>query len=315
MRTKKICVVGSLAYDYIMDYQGEFADHILPDAVHNLSVSFLVQQVNRHYGGTAGNVAYSLAQFGVKVQVRSCLGADGKDYANRLKRWGVDMSTIRIDKKKQTASAYIMTDVRDNQITAFAPGALGVPVKQRIGSDIAFGIIIAASPDDVRTMPREFKKAGVPYLFDPAQCIPALSGAVLRAGIFGSYITIGNDYELAMMLKKTGWTKEQLLDKTKYLITTFSEKGSRVSQKGKRIIVIPSYKVKKAMDPTGAGDAYRAGLLYGLSQGMDIAQSAAYGSTVASLPVEHVGTQKHTVVKKEVEKRVKTILHNKHLSV
>jgi adenosine kinase len=291
----QLYVSGSLALDRIMNFPGKFADHILPDKIHILNVCFLVDGMNEYFGGTAGNIAYNLALLGEKPLILGCGGKDFAPYAERLEGFGLSLAGIRTVADQFTAGAYITTDETDNQITGFNPGAM----RERCGYTFpethtgpVMAIISPGNVNDMVELPEFFKKAGIPYIFDPGQQITALTGAQMASAIDGSYALCTNDYELELVMKATGFSRAELLQRTGALITTLGEQGSVIAE-GVTETRVAAVKVDKALDPTGAGDAYRAGLLKGLSLGRGLADAAALGSVCAAFCVEEKGTQEH----------------------
>src|SRR3989339_658960 len=240
--SKQILVTGSVAYDRIMNFPGYFKDQILPDKIHILNVSFFVQALKESFGGTAGNIAYSLALLGTHPTVYAKVGA--KDFAtfhNWMKKNRIDTSALRIIKNEQTASAYIITDKSDNQIAGFFPGASLTPNQLpslALLKKTAIAIVSPQNPADMVAFPRTFRKNSTRYIFDPGQQTASLSGSQLRDAIMGSEVLIGNDYEIALITKKTGWDTKKLLKKSKTVITTLGEKGSIITS-GDRAWKIP----------------------------------------------------------------------------
>jgi len=292
----QLYISGSLALDRIMNFPGKFADHILPDKIHILNVCFLVDGLNEYFGGTAGNIAYNLALLGEKPLILGCAGKDFAPYAERLKGLGLSLEGIRTVESQFTAGAYITTDETDNQITGFNPGAMREPCGYKFPASHEGKVMAIISPGNVTDMielPAYFKKAGIPYIFDPGQQITALSGEQMRGAIEGSYALCTNDYELEMVMKATGLSRAELLQRTGALVTTLGDQGSLIAQGSMEIKVAP-VKVDKALDPTGAGDAYRAGLLKGLSLGQSLPEAAQLGSVCAAFCVAQKGTQQHS---------------------
>jgi len=291
----QLYISGSLALDRIMNFPGKFADHILPDKIHILNVCFLVDGMNEYFGGTAGNIAYNLALLGEKPLILGCAGKDFAAYAARLEALGLSLDGIRRVEDQFTAGAYITTDESDNQITGFNPGAMrercgyAFPAKHE-GKVLA--IISPGNVADMVELPEYFKQAGIPYIFDPGQQITALTGEQMTRAITGSLALCTNDYELEMVMKATGLTRAELLKLTGALVTTLGDQGSIIAE-GDKETRVAAVKVAKALDPTGAGDAFRAGLLKGLSLGQTLAEAAALGSVCAAFCVEHKGTQEH----------------------
>ena len=300
----KILVSGSLAYDRIMNFPGIFSDHVLPDKIHSLNVSFLVEDLNESFGGNAGNIAYNLALLGETPAPVARAGKDFAQYEKWLESVGVDTNLIEKDTELQTAFASILTDSKDNQITAFFPGAMKKPytVTDATWSDAGIGIVSPGNPDDMRAFPKLFRERHIPYLYDPGQQIPALSGDDLKSGIEKSGALVSNDYELAMIVKKTGWNENILLDHTDMLVTTLGEQGSRIRTKIKTIEIPPAHPVS-SLDPTGAGDAYRAGLLYGFLREWPLEVAGRFAGVVACYTVETHGTQTHRFTFDEVRLR------------
>ena len=302
-----IFVSGSLALDRIMDFPGRFSDHILPDKVHVLNVSFTVNGVVERFGGTAGNIAYALSLLDEKPRILATIGRDHGGYFRWLEENGISIDDIKIIDEEFTASAYITTDRADNQITGFNPGAM------KRSSPFAFdevdpreSIVIVApgNLDDMKDYPRVCRAKGIPYIFDPGQSLPMWDGKDLAQAIEGSKLLVSNDYELELIARKTGLGRERLIGLTEAIVTTRGEKGSVVHTKDERTDM-PAVKVDKAVDPTGAGDAYRAGLIKGLVQGKDLRYCAVLGTVVASFAVECRGTQEYTFAMREFEARLK----------
>jgi len=292
----QLYISGSVALDRIMNFPGKFADHILPDKIHILNVCFLVDGLNEYFGGTAGNIAYNLALLGEKPLVLGCAGKDFAPYAERLKSLGLPLDGIRVVESQFTAGAYITTDQTDNQITGFNPGAMREPCGYAFPARHDGKVMAIISPGNVQDMvelPGYFKKAGIPYIFDPGQQITALTGEQMQSAIDGSFALCTNDYELEMVMKATGLSRPELLQRTGALVTTLGDQGSIIAEGGKETRVA-AVKVDKALDPTGAGDAYRAGLLKGLSLGQGLPEAAELGSVCAAFCVASKGTQEHS---------------------
>lgn len=306
-----IIVSGSLAYDRIMDFPGHFSDHILPDKIHSLNVCFQVDGMKENFGGTAGNIAYALKLMGENPYVCATIGHDYQRYFKWFKENGISTEGIRIIPDEFTAGAYITTDRADNQITGFNPGAM----KHR--SEIDFDefdpkkTIVIVSPgnfEDMVAYPRECKARGIDCILDPGQSLPMWDKNDLAEAIDGCSILIVNDYELGLILNKTGLDKNKLLGMASTIITTLGESGSQISTKDQEINV-PAYHVKKVVDPTGAGDSYRGGLLSGLVNGKDIEQCAWIGSVCASFSVETYGTQEYRFSPEEFHQRLDSRKH------
>ena len=295
----QLYISGSLALDRIMNFPGKFADHILPDKIHILNVCFLVDGMSEYFGGTAGNIAYNLALLGEKPLILGCAGKDFAAYGQRLDDLGLSQEGIRKVADQFTAGAYITTDESDNQITGFNPGAMRERCGYKFPARHEGKVLAIISPGNVQDMvelPEYFKRAGIPYIFDPGQQITALSGEQMAQAVTGSLSLCTNDYELEMVMKATGLTRAELLQRTGALVTTLGDQGSIIAEatpEGVKEVRVAPVKVKKALDPTGAGDAFRAGLMKGLCLGQTLAEAAALGSVCAAFCVEHKGTQEH----------------------
>lgn len=304
-----ILISGSLAYDRIMDFHGKFSDHILPEKIHVLNVAFTVNSLTEKFGGTAGNIAYSLSLLGERPIILSTIGRDYHRYYEWLEENNITCEGIRIIDDELTACAYITTDQSDNQITGFNPGAMKYNVTfdlDRLDPEDTIAIVAPGNLDDMVGLCQEYKSRGIRYIFDPGQQLTSFDKESIVKCIDGAYILISNDYELEMIMEKTGLDRDNLLKKVKIIITTLGEKGSRVCTSGS-IIEIPPVKIEKAVDPTGAGDSYRSGLLKGLVEDLDIEKCAAMGSACASFAVEFLGTQEHNFSIEEFQKRLKSI--------
>lgn len=301
----RILVSGSLAYDRIMDFPGRFADHILPDKIHVLNVCFMVNGLTERFGGTAGNIAYNLHLLGEQPLILATAGRDFGPYEEWLRRLGLPLDGIRLIPEEFTASAYITTDLSDNQITGFNPGAMKHPsgfALDGLDPRRALAIIAPGNLEDMLIYSRLYKERQVPYIFDPGQSIPAWGGEELREMATGAWALIVNDYELELFQQKTGLTTSRLLELTPTLIVTQGDQGSQVFGGGERH-QIPAVPPRQVVDPTGAGDAYRAGLIKGLILGFLWPEAARLGAAVASFAVEKAGTQEHRFTLAEVAER------------
>lgn len=292
----QIYVSGSLAYDRIMDFPGKFEDHILPDKIHVLNVCFTVNGLAEKFGGTAGNIAYSLSLLGETPLILATAGSDFERYEKWLRRHQLSTTGIRKVKDTLTAGAYITTDQSDNQITGFNPGAMQHPSNygfEKIDAGNAFAIVAPGNLDDMQHYSRHYQKIGVDYIFDPGQSIPALTGEALVDMITGCKYLISNDYELELIKKATGMQNDDLLKECEAVITTLGENGS-VVRTAKNEIPIDSVAVDNVVDPTGAGDAFRAGLIKGIIANKPLVDAAHMGTVSASYAVENQGTQAHS---------------------
>ncbi len=298
-----ITVTGSLAFDTIMDFPGKFGDHIMPDKIHQINLSFLVNTLKKQNGGTAGNIAYNLALLGCPVSIVGSAGSDFTEYAKFLQNAGVDTSKIKISKDNLTSSAFIITDLSDNQISAFYPGAMSE--NATLSLDKTEFVVI--SPNDPRAMinfTKECQEKNIPYMLDPGMQLPALDSEDLKNMINEATILIGNDYEISLLKEKTGFDDQQLLHQVKLLITTLGEKGSTI-QTLKKVYAIPAGKIKEVVDPTGAGDAYRAGFLAGYIKDLDLQICGQMGSIASCYAIEEYGTTSHSFSKEEFDSRYK----------
>ncbi len=303
---KNIIVSGSLAYDRIMNFPGYFSEHILPEKIHMLNVSFQVDGIKEKFGGTAGNIAYALSLLGEHPIVSGTIGLDYHRYFEWLANNGIATNNIKIIENEFTASAYITTDRADNQITGFHPGAMKYPTSLDFDKLNPKETIVIVSPgnlDDMLSYPRLCKARGFDYIFGPGQSLPMLEAGNLTQAIEGCRILIANDYELELIISKTGLKKEALLKLANIIIVTQGELGSLVSTPDDEI-KIPAVIPKKAVDPTGAGDAYRGGLISGLVREKSIKDCAKMGSVCASFCVECYGTQDYRFSKEEFNERL-----------
>jgi adenosine kinase len=305
-----ILVSGSLAYDRIMDFPGRFSDHIFPDKIHILNVCFMINGLRENFGGTAGNIAYALSLLGEKAVIIATAGKDFQPYKEWLEKNGIQTSHISIVENELTAGAYITTDQSDNQITAFNPGAMKYSAPFDFDSlvpDETIAIVAPGNLNDMHIFSSTYKKKGIQYIFDPGQSLPAWRGEELVEMIEGSKVFICNDYELEMTLEKTSLAIDDILDKTDVLITTRGEFGSLMifyENGAKNSIEIPAVLPVAVYDPTGAGDAYRAGLIKGLLlPEKDIIRASRMGSVCAAYSIEAYGTQNFYFTEESFKKR------------
>lgn len=300
-----IYISGSLAYDRIMDFPGKFSDHILPDKIHILNVCFTVNGMVEKLGGTAGNIAYSLSLLDERPFILATIGKDHERYFNWLKKHDIPLDGVRIISEEFTAGAYITTDRADNQITGFNPGAMKYPsgyTFDGIDPGDSLCLIAAGNLGDMVDYGDACRRKGIGFICDPGQSLTGWDGKTLSEWVRGSMILISNDYELEMIMKMTGIDKRGLLRLTKTIITTLGEKGSLISIPGDDMR-IPAAQLHDVVDPTGAGDAYRAGLLKALVMGRDIVTAARMGSVAAAYAVEKYGTQEHRYSREDFLKR------------
>ncbi|MCM0608750.1 MAG: carbohydrate kinase family protein [Ideonella sp. WA131b] len=294
-------ICGSLAFDTITTFPGRFAEQILPEQVHILNVSFLVPTLRREWGGCAGNIAYNLQAIGGQPLILAAVGVDGGEYLARVAGWGADTRLIHRDTVLHTAQCHITTDRDNNQITAFHPGAMShahqmrVPGRHERG-DIAIGIIAPDGRDAMWEHAHQMAEAGIPFVFDPGQQLPQFNGDEHREIIGLARWVAVNDYEGRMLQERTGWTPETIsrLPHIEGVIVTLAEHGCELWVRGERIAV-PGVKAARALDPTGCGDAFRAGLLYGLERGWRLERCAALGNRLGALKIAERGPQNHAI--------------------
>ena len=290
-----IYISGSMAYDRIMDFPGSFADYILPEKIHVLNVCFNVTSLTEKFGGTAGNIAYSLGLLREQPVIIATIGKDHGQYFSWLQQNNLSVKGIEIVPEEFTAGAYITTDKADNQITGFNPGAMKRATSFDLGKADPKDSIVLIAPGNLEDMigyAATCRKMGIRYICDPGQSLTLWTGEQLRDWIKGAMMLITNDYELEVIMKVTGLQKKELLGLTDMIITTLGEHGSLISGNGKDLQV-PAAKVAEVLDPTGAGDAYRSGLLKGLAMGKDIETAARMGAVAATYAIEKYGTQEH----------------------
>ena len=291
-----VLICGSLAFDTIMHFEGRFKEQILPEQLHILNVSFLVPQLQRDYGGCAGNVAYGLKLLGGAPLPMATLGNDGESYMNRLKHLGIATDFVKMVSDNYTAQAMIMTDLDNNQITAFHPGAMmqahTTQVQKR--SDISLGIVSPDGRDAMIQHAEQFAAAGIPFVFDPGQGLPMFDGDSLRHLITqATWVTV-NDYEGKMLTERTGWDAAEISSKVKGLVITLGAHGCEVWQDRQKTLVAP-VKPTAVVDPTGCGDAWRSALLFGLDQGWGLVRCAELGNKMGALKIASRGPQNYVL--------------------
>jgi adenosine kinase len=289
-------VCGSLAYDTIMVFPDKFARHILPGQAQVLSVSFQIAEMRREWGGCAGNIAYNLQHIGGKPVVMATIGDDGVDYRERLEAFGIAVDGVRHVPGAYTAQAFIINDLEDNQITAFHPGAMNFAHQSRVAdvADIGLGIISPDGKDGMRSHAEQFAQAGIPFVFDPGQGMPLFDGSELLAMIAQARYVAVNDYEGRMLTERTGVPLAGIAEMVDALIVTLGGDGS-VIHAGGATYAIPPAKPTAVVDPTGCGDAYRAGLLYGIAHEWDWERAGGLASVLGALKIGSRGAQNHAV--------------------
>src|SRR5260221_1425058 len=298
----QILICGSIAYDNIMVFPGRFKEHILPEQIHILNVAFLVPELRREFGGCAGNIAYNLKLLGSDPLVMGTVGSDSPLYLERLKHLGIKLDCVRRIPGTLTAQAFITTDLDDNQITAFHPGAMNHSHENRITRDLGAGLAIVA-PDGKEGMlqhARELAGLGIPFMFDPGQGLPMFSGEELLAFVKQAAYVAVNDYEGRLLEERTGRKLEEMARKLKALVLTRGAEGSIIYADGQRI-EIPCVRAAEVVDPTGCGDAYRAGLLYGIAAGFDWPKTGRLAALIGSIKIASRGGQNHSTSLDEIK--------------
>ena len=295
-------ICGSLAFDTIMVFQDQFKNHILPDKIHALSVSFYVPEMRREFGGTAGNIAYNLQLLEGKPLIMATVGEDFGSYSSWLNNNNINTAHIKQVDASFTAQAFITTDMDDNQITAFHPGAMAQSHQNNVNDakEVSLAIIAPDGRDGMFLHAKQCFEADIPFMFDPGQGLPMFNGEDLLFFIeMATYLAV-NDYEAQVLSDKTGLTLEQLAQKVKALIVTLGGNGSHIYAGGQRFD-IPCVKAEKVVDPTGCGDAYRAGLLYGITNGWDWVTCGRLASTMGAIKIASRGGQNHKPTRTEIE--------------
>jgi adenosine kinase len=302
--TAMIC--GSLAYDTVMVFDGRFREHILPDRIHMLSVSFLVPQMRRNFGGVAGNIAFNLGLLGIRSHVLATVGDDFDPYETWMRRNGLSLEYVRRIPDTYTAQAFITTDLDDNQITAFHPGAMQYSSELEVprAAGISLGLVGPDSRDAMIGHSRQFAEAGIPFIFDVGQGLPMFAGPELRQFIEQATWVIVNDYEGQLVQERTGLSPADIAARCQAYVVTRGAQGSLVYAGG-ATLEIPPVRPERVVDPTGCGDAYRAGILYGLTHGLDWPTTGRIASLLGAIKVAHHGTQTHRDALGDVAARFK----------
>ena len=292
-------ICGSLAFDTIMTFEGRFADQILPDQLHILNVSFLVPTLRRDFGGCAGNIAYSLNALGGTALPMATLGNDGAAYVERMRMLGIDTEFVRQLDDTYTAQAMIMSDVDNNQITAFHPGAMQQAHITKVAArdDIKLGIIAPDGRDAMLQHAEQFAAADIPFVFDPGQGLPMFDGEALRHFVELASWVVVNDYEGKMLSQRTGWSLAEISQRVRGLVVTLAGEGCEVWVDGEREHV-PGVVATEVVEPTGCGDAWRGALLFGLEKGWSLAQCAALGNKVGAIKIAQRGPQNYEIDRK-----------------
>ncbi|MDR1311475.1 MAG: carbohydrate kinase family protein [Burkholderiaceae bacterium] len=303
-------ICGSLAYDTLMSFPDCFSESILADQLHNINVCFLVPSMRKEFGGCAGNIAYNLKMLGGAPLIMATIGSDGEPYLERLAELDVSTRYITTIKKSFTAQAFITTDRKNNQITAFHPGAMSYAHQNRlthIDHDIRLAIVAPDGREGMLQNAEDCALKGIPFIFDPGQGLPMFSREELRRFIeLATYVTV-NEYEAAMLSQQTGWTAAEIASRVNALIVTQSENGVRIHSTTAERLEIPGIPAERIIDPTGCGDAFRAGLIYGLTNGLDMATCGRLGNLMGSIKIAWQGPQTHSLSAREIADRFENI--------
>ncbi|QOL51368.1 carbohydrate kinase family protein [Massilia litorea] len=299
--TQATLICGSLAFDKIMQYHGRFAETLLADQLHRVNVSFLVPTLRTEYGGCSANIAYNLKLLGGEPLIMATLGQDGADYLERLRNFGIKTRAIKTIQDAYTAQCFVTADQDNNQINAFHPGAMQFSHENNVADQgpLRVAIIAPDGRDGMLKHARDCAAQGVPFMFDPGQQLPMFSGEELLTFIEQATYLAANDYEFEMVMDRTGLSLEQIAARLEALIVTRGEKGSEIYAGGERHD-IPAVPATAVVDPTGCGDAYRAGLLYGIAQGYDWPTTGRIASLLGSIKIAHQGGQNHSFTPAEI---------------
>ena len=296
-----VLCTGSIAYDYILTFKGRFKDHILLDKTHILNLSFLVDDLQKRKGGVAGNYAYNLALLGHPAAVLATAGADAAEYKRWLEEHGVDCTGLRLLDDAISATGFTTTDMDANQLTGYYGGAMWRAGMLGLDDGPPGVDAVIIGPNDPGAMKRlvsECRERGVPFVFDPAHQLPMMDGDDVTDGINGAWIVIGNDYELELIQERTKRDTQGMLELAEIVVTTLGRQGSRITTRD-GVVEVPAAPAKRELDPTGAGDAYRSGLVAGLLRGLDLYSAGCVASLAATHAVEHVGTIEHSYTRDE----------------
>ncbi|MDX6243247.1 MAG: adenosine kinase [Frankiales bacterium] len=308
----RVVVTGSFATDHLMTFPGKFADQLLPDQLHRVSLSFLVDHLDIRRGGVAANIAYSMAVLGETPVLVAAAGMDCGDYRGWLDDHGVDTASLHVSTTAHTARFLCTTDLDNNQIASFYPGAMSEasqialpPVIDRLGEAVD-DVLVLVSPNDPDAMlrhTREARELGIAFAADPSQQLARMEGPAVRELIEGARFLFTNDYEWGLVTSKTGWSHEDILGRVGAWVVTHGAKGSVIHRAGQEDVAIPVAQEMRIADPTGVGDAFRAGFLTGTAWGLDLERSAQVGSLMATYVLETVGTQEYEFEREEFVKR------------
>ena len=297
----RIVITGSIAFDYLMSFPGKFSDHLIADQLHSISLSFLVDGLRVQRGGIAANIAYTNALLGGRPRIMATAGRDFIEYGKWLEIQGVDTSGVVIFEDDLCASFFVNTDQDHNQIASFYTGAMANAAKLSFGEHAPDAELAIISPNDPTAMiayVEECKRLGIPYIYDPSQQVIRLSAEALVAGIDGCKLLTVNEYELGMIQEKTGLSRAEIVNMAGGLLLTLAKKGSQIETDG-QIIDIPAVQPREVMEPTGAGDAFRGGLLRGIQLDLPLSIAGRMGALAATYVLENIGTQGHQYTRSE----------------
>ena len=303
-----VLATGSVAFDNILTFNGRFRDHIMPDQVHILNLSFLVERFQRRRGGVAAKYAYNLALLGHPSAILATAGEDAAGYREWLEGLGIECSGLKLLEGETTAMGFTTTDLDDNQITGYYGGAMNRAGEVGLADTEvkpAAVIIGPNGPAGMFRLVRECREAGIPFVFDPAHQLPHMSAGDLAEGCRGAWILIGNDYELELIRQRSGLSQERLCELAEMVVTTLGREGSRIATAG-GLVEIPAAPARQEVDPTGAGDAYRSGLVAGLLRGLEPADAGRVASLAAAYVVEQQGTIEHHYALDEFAERYRS---------
>ena len=296
-------ICGSLAYDTIMTFHGKFSDAILPEQLHKVNVAFLVPGMRREFGGCAGNIAYNLKLLGGDPRIMATIGFDGEPYQERFLELDISRRHIRTIKQAFTAQAFITTDADGNQITAFHPGAMAMAHENKVEEakeNVKLAIVAPDGRDAMVQNAKDCAAQGIPFIFDPGQGLPMFSGEELIDFIDQAAYVAVNDYEAEMLTERTGLSLTEIAQRVTALIVTRGELGAEIYT-GDAVLDIPCVPVENVVDPTGCGDAFRAGLMYGMTKGKDLLTSGRLGSLMGAIKIAHQGGQNHKPTRADID--------------
>ena len=300
-----VVCTGSIAYDYILSFKGRFKDHILADKTHILNLSFLVDDLRKRRGGVAGNYAYNLSLLGYPAAVLATAGSDAAEYRDWLVGLGIDCQGLRLLEGEITATGFTTTDMDDNQLTGYYGGAMGRAAMLGLDDATPGAEALIVGPNDPAAMMRlvkECRDSGLPFVFDPAHQLPRLPPEDVAEGARGAWVLIGNDYELELIMQRTGKSMDELVEMAEMVVTTLGRDGSRIATR-QGVVDIPPAPARIESDPTGAGDAYRAGLVAGLLRGLALEHAGRVASLAATYAIEQVGTVEHAYTRDDFSRR------------